>query len=589
MKKYYKLLILISILAFSITTASVNAVGYTYSHSGKPIYSTVGFSVSADGIYTVVSDAWINSKGENLPAHLFKSPEDMFIYTETDKEGNNEDYIYVVDSESNNLFVFDGNLNYQYKKNEFEILPENLSEEDALKLNTNQMEYDSDGNVKQSKTIKFTDYLSKKGYNLAEFFAVADIPYNERINNQKFFISCNTLSGVYRAKRPKRDENGVIIKDAVQDLIYLSDKNNNQIIIVDAKTYQVVQVVTSPTSINFSGKTFLPVNLVTDVTGRMFVISEGVFEGIMQMTYFGEFSSYIGVNYVTISFWQTVKNKFLTEEQLKRQEKIVNTKFTSIAIDDEGFIYTTSGAINDVDDTKMIKRINPSGKDVLTRNGYHVPKGDLIYIRTGTDIAVRGPSRFTSITINDYGVYTVADGKSGRLFTYDDEGNLLYISAGNGNELNNLNNPVAIRYQGENILVLDKNNKAILRYKPTDIGQVINKAVKYHYQGNLNASSEEWKNVVAKNPNYEFAYVGIGKSLLNEGRYTEAMKYFQIGYNVNYYSRAYKLYRDEQVAKYFTPFMWVILASVLGFTGYKTYRKIRYRKLNEIEMGDNDE
>ena len=67
------------------------------------------------------------------------------------------------------------------------------------------------------------------------------------------------------------------------------------------------------------------------------------------------------------------------------------------------------------------------------------------------------------------------------------------------------------------------------------------------------------------------------------------MKYFQIGYNVNYYSRAYKLYRDEQVAKYFTPFMWVILASVLGFTGYKTYRKIRYRKLNEIEMGDNDE
>lgn len=589
MRKYYKILILITFLAFSITTVSANAVGYTYSHSGKPIYSTVGLSVSADGIYTVISDAWINKSGDRLPVNRFKSPEDLFVYTEKDQSGNSKDIIYVVDSDSNNLFVFDGNLNYQYRVNQFEIRPEDFTEEEILKINTNQ-KTDSDSDAdKQSKTIKFTDYLSKKGFSLHEFFAVAEISYDERTDDQKFYLSCNTLSGVYRAIRPARDKNGVIIKDAVQDLIYLSDKNNNQIVIVDANTYKVVQVVSAPTNISFSGKKFLPVKLVTDVTGRLFVISEGVYEGIMQMSYFGEFSSFVGVNYVTLTFWQTLWKKFLTEEQIKKQDTIINTIFTSIAIDDEGFIYTTSRAINDVDDTKMIKRINPSGKDVLTRNGYHVPKGDLEYIRTGTDTSLRGPSRFTSITINDYGVYTVADGKSGRLFTYDDEGNLLYISAGKGNELDNLNTPVAIRYHGESILALDKTNKAILRYKPTEIGAAINKAVKYHYQGNLVASSEEWKNVVAKNPNYEFAYVGIGKSLLNEGRYTEAMNYFQTGYNVTYYSRAYKLYRDQQVEKYFTPFMWVLLISGFTYVGYKTYVKVRYRKLKDTEMGDDDE
>src|SRR5690606_22977566 len=245
--------------------------------------------------------------------------------------------------------------------------------------------------------------------------------------------------------------------------------------------------------------------------------------------------------------------------------------------------------INDIDDNAMIKRINPAGKDVLTRNGYHVPKGDLVYIRTGPDASVRGPSRFSSITVNDYGVYTVADAKTGRLFTYDDEGNLLYISAGKGNELTNLNNPVAIRYQGENILALDKARQAILRYEPTEIAKDINKATKYHYDGNLVASSEEWNNVVALNPNYEYAYVGIGKSLLNEERYEEAMQYFQIGYNVHYYSRAYKLYRDSIIQKYFTPVVsTLIVLGALLYT-FKTYKRVKYRKMNPDEVGDDND
>jgi tetratricopeptide (TPR) repeat protein len=234
----------------------------------------------------------------------------------------------------------------------------------------------------------------------------------------------------------------------------------------------------------------------------------------------------------------------------------------------------------------MIKRINPSGKDVLTRNGYSVPKGDLVYIRTGGTVAERGPSRFSAVTVNDYGVYTLADEKSGRLFSYDDEGNLLYISGGRGNELTNLNTPVAIRYQGENIIALDRENQSVIRFEPTDIAISINKAVRYHYIGNLIASSEEWKNVVAQNPNYEYAYVGIGKSLLNEGRYVEAMSYFQTGFSVSYYSKAYKLYRDEQVNKYFTAVMSVVLIGAGGLIGYKIYRNIRYKKHDSEEVGD---
>ena len=72
----------------SFTTVNVDAaIGYTYSHSGQPIYSSVGLSVTSDGIYTVISDAWINEEGDRLPANLFKSPEDLFVYTEKDENG----------------------------------------------------------------------------------------------------------------------------------------------------------------------------------------------------------------------------------------------------------------------------------------------------------------------------------------------------------------------------------------------------------------------------------------------------------------------------------------------------------------------
>lgn len=591
MKKYYKYIILLVTLIVSMATVSVDAaLGYTYSHSGQPIYSSVGFSVTNDGIYTVISDSWINDRGERLPANLFKSPEDLYVYTEKDANGKAlHDVIYIVDSQSNNLFIFDEDLKYITRFDKFEVKPEKVTEAEILAAKTTVVERDSEGGVRSTTSISYVDYLAKQGKTVSQFFQLANKPYEERVQDgEVFYIAANGLYGVYRAIRPVRDERGFIVRGEYQDVIYLCDMVGGQIIIVEADTMDVIQIVTRPTDISFQGKDFRPMKLVTDSTGMMFVISDGVYEGIMQMTYSGKFSSFVGVNYVSLTFWQIFQRRFMTEEQLKSQKAILNTTFTSLAIDKEEFIYTTSRAINDTIDTAMIKRINPAGKDVLTRNGYHVPKGDLVYIKTGPDTSVRGPSRFSSIAVNEYGVYTVADAKTGRLFTYDDEGNLLYISAGKGNELTNLNNPVAIRYQGENILALDKARQAVLRYEPTEIAKVINKATKYHYEGNLVAASEEWSNVVALNPNYEYAYVGIGKSLLNEERYEEAMQYFQIGYNVSYYSRAYKLYRDDLIRRNFTTFITVVVVLAGAVIGYKEYKKAKYRKLNK-EVGESND
>ncbi|HKM29605.1 MAG TPA: hypothetical protein VJZ51_02465 [Bacilli bacterium] len=582
MRKLIKILIIVLVFACGLTSVSVNAArGYIYSHNGQIIHSSVGFSATSDGIYNVISDAW----GGKIAATELTSPEDLFIFTETneDEEGNiaKQDKIYVVDSVSNKLFVFDENMNYLETVTRFEVVPDNFNNTQLLAMKTKKVVSSA------ASSVLFAEGM----YSFASLRAVQTTPYQDRTESQKFYIEPLKLSGVYRSVRYLRDENNIIVEGEYEDLIYLSDNGNSQILIVDAKTYKVVQIVSSPTDVTFAGKTFSPTKVVTDSAGRLYVISDGIYEGIMLMSNRGIFMRFVGVNYTTLSFWDALWRNLATETQRKQMSSILQTEFKNFTIDDQGFIYTVSRASTNPDtgvsdSTKMIKRINQAGKDVLTRNGYAVPKGDLITILSGTNA---GGSQFSSIAINDFGVYTVADSRSGRLFTYDNEGNLLYISAGNGDEISDLRNPVAVRYQGENVLVLDKNNKTVIRYQPTEIAKIINKAVKYHYEGDLESSSEQWANVITENPNYEYAYVGIGKTLITGGRYQEAMLYFKTGYSVEYYSKAYKLYRDEIIKNYFPYAMSAVLGLIAIGVGLSTYKRIRNKKPGKLGKGEEDE
>ena len=428
-----------------------------------------------------------------------------------------------------------------------------------------------------------------------------DVPIPEKNNgftldeirnlpNGKVEIKFAGLSGIYRAVTS--------IGGVEEDLIYISDRKNNQIIVIDSLTNEVVKFVTVPDDVSFEGKSFQPKEIVTDLKGRMYVIAENVYEGIIQFSYEGQFDRFTGVNYVKLSPWEIFWRNFSTEAQLAQQESIINTSFTGMTVDEKGFIYATSYALTDeddlvTDDKNMIKRINPSGKDVLRRNGYQPPMGDVEYVAASTDIIIRGPSRFTGITVNEYGVYTALDLKMGKLFTYDREGNLLYISGesyisggGNASQINTLSNPVAISYYGENILVLDKNQKALLIFEPTAIGSLINQAVALEFEGDKIGAADVWEQVVKQNANYEYAYVGIGKKYMELEDYEKAMENFEFGEDRDLYSRAFKLQRDSKVRKYFAPVMGLIVVLLIARFVYKFIKKRNLPKVEDTGTGD---
>lgn len=552
---------------FALSNAKLSA-GYMYSSDNQLIRCSDGFSITSEGIYNVLSTAWSGFIGDaGNTAASFNSPADLALFTDE----NGEETIYVVDSTSNKLFIFDGNLNYKRTINEFKInlmtnRRSHLWTEDEIELiNTRSTDGKSSTKLWNSE-INFDDY---------------------RISENNLKIAPYGVSGVYRALRPVKDDNNRNILDengetVYQDILYLCDTKNKQVILCDVDAdYEVVQVVSTPLGYNFSDK-YQPTKIATDSTGRMFIISENVYEGILLMSYQGSFMRMVGVNYTTLSVWDALKRNFKTEEQLKQETTILQTSFTNLCIDSMGFLYTTSGPVTNADGSiskdTMIKRINQSNADVLKRTGYSKPVGDLIVRTTGTG---RGASNFVAITVNEYGVYTVADSRNNRLFTYDDAGNLLYISGGSGSQVLNISIPVAITYQGDKLLVLDKGNKCIMRFEPTDFASKINKAVQCEYVGDAEGAASQWQDVINSNPQYELAYVGVGKKLYEEKRYQEAMLYFQKGANVKYYSRAYKAYRDEVINRVFPTVVTIALIGIAVLIVFKAIKKHKNKKAGE--------
>ena len=169
-------------------------------------------------------------------------------------------------------------------------------------------------------------------------------------------------------------------------------------------------------------------------------------------------------------------------------------------------------------------------------------------------------------------MYFGLDRTRGRIFGYDDQGNLLYAFGGAGNMEGYFRSPSAIENMGNDLLVLDSKDGSITVFETTEFGDYIFKALEEYKKGNYSESSSYWTEVLRQNGNYKLAYVGIGRSLLREGEYKKAMDYFKINMDDTNYSKAFKLYRKEIVEEniiYIFIGVFLILIVPLGIGKYK--------------------
>jgi len=340
--------------------------------------------------------------------------------------------------------------------------------------------------------------------------------------------------------------------------LYVADFGNQRVVKMD-RELNWIQDFVKPMDATFDQKlNFLPKKIVVDVAGRVYALCQNVNKGLVKYEADGTFSGFIGANTVSISIGEYIwKRYFMTKEQRAQTESFVPTEYENIYIDRDDFIYATNTVFSEYDlkydNAKPIRRLNSLGNDILIKNDRFPPIGDLEWVE-GSDSY--GPSKFTDITVLDNDIYVALDRTRGRLFGYDSQGVMLWAFGTKGNVEGAFTGAISLEHMGYDLLVLDQLENSVTVFQTTEYGQTIYDASEAYLRGEYDASADLWRNVMKMNANYPLAFRGIGRAVLRQDHYEEAMDYFKMAHDRENYGRAFKLYRKVWVEKNIG---WIIL------------------------------
>ena len=355
--------------------------------------------------------------------------------------------------------------------------------------------------------------------------------------------------------------------------IYVCDTKNSRLVVFD-ENGGFERIISKPTSTLFGTDTlYNPIACAVDQYGRIFVISSSSYQGVIVLTPEGEFTSFIGAQKVSYDLFTIIWRRFQTKEQRESQERLVSTEFNNISIDAEGFIYVTTNTIDKNNqqgaisskaaDYAPVKKLNSAGVEIMKRNGFFAPGGEVDVQNFSTDETVPiGASSIVDVAIGPAGTWSIVDQTRSKIFTYDSNGNLLFAFGDKGTQQGNHQTIGAIVYQGSYLLVLDTVADSFTVFKRTEYGDVLIRALYHQNQRLYDLALNDWSEILMRNSNYDAAYVGIGKCLSqgNVGKYEESLEYFRAAYDTQYYSVAYKEIRKEWMSRFF---LWIPIVIVV--------------------------
>ena len=358
---------------------------------------------------------------------------------------------------------------------------------------------------------------------------------------------------------------------------------NGQLYIADSQNHRIVELETDGTFVKYvqnpqsevlgDSYVFTPLKVSVDYADRVYCIAQNMFQGIMVFTAEGDFTGFFGTISVKISLWEKFWRKIATKEERSKQQLFIPTEFTGIDVDDEGFVYASS---KDTDGIQAVRRLNPRGEDVIRKGAKENLGGDLAYGSLGN---YAGPSQIVDVVYRGHGIYSLLDSRRGRIFTYDHEGNLLYVFGGLGTQEGTFRVPAAIEAIGSRLLVLDATQGNIMIFAQTEYGRLINEAVSLRHDGDESEAVALWQEVLRLDENNELANAGIGKAYLSAGDNEKALLYLRRGMDRAYYSVAFKRWRNDLLRNNIS---WILtgvllLAAILALW----FKVIRPRRLEK--------
>lgn len=351
--------------------------------------------------------------------------------------------------------------------------------------------------------------------------------------------------------------------------IFVADKGNARIVKLD-KDLNFITEFTKPIDNTIEDDLiFQPSKIGLDAAERVYCVAVGINKGLIKYENDGTFSGFVGATKVVFDFVDYIYKKIASQEQLKKMESFVPTEYDNIYIDQEGFMYACTGNVKAEDlkggDADAVRRLNLLGNDILIKNGVYYDGKFPVYgdLYMGSGGGFDGPSKFSDVTAFDNNSYVCLDKNRGRLFGYDEQGRMIFICGGAGNMDGYFRNPVALDHMDYDLIVVDQLDCSITIFTLTEFGELVFAAMDAFDDGRYTESKAKWEEVIAYNGNYDLAYIGIGRAYLRQKEYKTAMEYFELKYDDENYSKAYKQYRKEWVEENIVAIVIVILALFL--------------------------
>jgi len=370
--------------------------------------------------------------------------------------------------------------------------------------------------------------------------------------NGKHTVKANVSSVVINGKESPFDYPMDIFENRDGNL-YITDTNNNRVLILD-NNWKYISSIEKPDDESLDENTdFIPVKLVVDFANRVFIQARNINKGLMEFDSRWEFSGYMGANKVSVNPVDYIWKLLSTQAQKARMDLFIPTEYSNVAMDKEGFVYVT----NSTGQTQPVRRLNAMGQDILIRNGYEFPVGDLA---EGNAAGIRGRSRFIDVVAFDNDSYACFDRARGRIFMYDFQGNMLYAFGGVGNREGSFLQPTALDRMEYSLYALDSRAATLTRFDLTTYGALINNALDEYKAGRYETSAVLWEEVLKMNGNYDLAYIGIGRAALRQKEFQKAMKYYKLKHYREGYGKAFQLYRKQWMEE---NLWWMLL--IIGF------------------------
>lgn len=358
---------------------------------------------------------------------------------------------------------------------------------------------------------------------------------------------------------------GIFVTD--NNTVYVADQKAPAVYIFSSGG-ELVQTISKPDSYLFgSSSVYAPKNVVVSSQGNIYVVGDGAHEGLMQFDFDGTFQGYFAANKRSLSLLEWVQELIYSEAQKAKQLSRIAQPIYNIDITSQDLIYSVTqasdqyaaGASSGSKPHNLVQLHNLGGNDIFP-----------------ADLAMNDEWNFVDIASGIYSnCYALT--QTGLIYEYDSSGELVFSFGGRAmsDDKNGLITDAAAIDVDQNgyIYVLDRERALVQIFVPTDFAIVTQRAIYYLDTGNYADSESVWNEVLKLNGMSRIAHLGLGKTLLRQQRYNDAMEEFRIANDRKNYSAAYWELRSAWLDDHVLYLLGGLIVLAVLIVAYRQYRR----------------